>query len=253
MKTSSYTHSPSIPAEDVEKNVTAFIGREERDPQELKQVSPIEIPEFGPQQTITLLSHLYTPEECINILEKVPGKDGNLKKKKFSRGETFTQHSWIALINKIDWSVPEDPSTASHEVLFTINPITKVPKYEGRYCRDADCTGHRYLLAECDGLRVRRQAALLMGFPLPIKAIISSGGRSLHAILEINAEGPKSYSYIAKSLMLMLKFIGFDHSCSNPSRKSRLPGFTREDPDTKEVRPQELLYLNPNPEMKPIL
>lgn len=247
MKTSSYTRLPGIPAEVVEENITAIIGTTETDPQELKKLSPVEIPAFGQPQASKLLQIMYEPHEHVNVLSKRPGVVGKPGKAKLDRGLSYTQQTWVDILTKADIC------NQDCDYIFTINPVCAVPSAPSGFYSDVDCTDWRYLLAECDEISLPRQAALLTRLPLPIKAIISSGGRSLHAILEISAKDERSYRDIARPLLRTLRKVGFDPSCGNPSRKSRLPGFIRVDPTSKEVRQQELLYINPSPTLKAIV
>ena len=136
--------------------------------------------------------------------------------------------------------------------LYTINPVAEHASGKSGYFRDADCVAWRYLLVECDEVSMPEQAAMLVRLPLPIRAITSSGGRSLHAVVQVEAEDEKAYKKLTSGLLRKLQLIGFDPSCTNPSRKSRLPGFTRIDKETGLQGKQELLYLNNSPKAEAI-
>ena len=65
---------------------------------------------------------------------------------------------------------------------------------------------------------------LLAKLPLPIAAILGSGGRSLHAWVRIDAANADEFrGDVSRMLALLAKF-GVDAKNKNPSRMSRLPG-----------------------------
>jgi hypothetical protein len=90
------------------------------------------------------------------------------------------------------------------------------------------------------------QLSVLAKLPLPISAILESGGRSLHALVKMDAQDIHEYrSNVARMLTLLSKF-GFDHKNKNPSRLFRLPGVRREI-GAVGGGAQRIIYLNPNP------
>jgi RecA-family ATPase len=79
----------------------------------------------------------------------------------------------------------------------------------------------------------------LARLPLPIAAIIFSGGKSYHALVRVDAPDATVYrDEVGKMLALLRKF-GFDQQTGNPSRMSRLPGAMR------GGKLQRLIYLAP--------
>jgi hypothetical protein len=58
---------------------------------------------------------------------------------------------------------------------------------DGHGCQDVNVTAYRFALIECDQIPRPLQLSLLARLPLPIAAILTSGGRSLHAWVKVNA------------------------------------------------------------------
>jgi len=117
---------------------------------------------------------------------------------------------------------------------------------------DANITAFRFALIECDGAPLELQMSLLAKLPLPIAAILTSGGRSLHAWVKIDAQNAEDYrNTVAQMLSILAKF-GVDGKNKNPSRLSRLPGVVRAIGATGDGR-QRLLYLDPSPIQKKII
>jgi hypothetical protein len=89
--------------------------------------------------------------------------------------------------------------------------------------------------------------ALLFGWP--VAALIDSGGKSIHAWLQVKAQDLVDWKRQVRDGMFgrFLVPMGADSACCNPSRLSRTPGHQRRETG----RWQRLLYLNPQPEIKP--
>jgi hypothetical protein len=110
---------------------------------------------------------------------------------------------------------------------------------------DANITSHRFVLLEFDSLPLGLQAAVFACLPLPTFCILTSGGRSLHAWIRVDAVDADNYRELAQGIFRELKPLGVDPSNKNPSRLSRLPGVQRKHGAAGDGR-QRLLYLNPN-------
>jgi hypothetical protein len=127
-----------------------------------------------------------------------------------------------------------------------MNPV------DGCGIADANVTAFRFALVECDAMPLELQMALLARIPLPISAIISSGGRSLHAWVRVDADTLEDYRRTVSRMLALLARFGVDGQNKNPGRMSRLPGVVRKIGAEGDGR-QRLLYLNPNPVQEAIL
>lgn len=108
---------------------------------------------------------------------------------------------------------------------------------DGNGCSDANVTAYRHALVESDEISVERQYAIYKELELPIAALVHSGGKSLHAIVKVDAPDFKEYQKRVDFLYRICKKNGLviDRKNKNPSRLSRLPGATRNNSKQKLV------------------
>lgn len=123
---------------------------------------------------------------------------------------------------------------------------TKAGKESFR-CDDAVIV-FRYAVAEFDEIPAAEQLAFWWGFrqdlpALKIAALISSGGKSVHAWLRVDARNREEWeAEVERGLFSeLLVPLGCDPACRNESRLSRLPGHYR----AEKKNWQRLLYLDP--------
>ena len=100
---------------------------------------------------------------------------------------------------------------------------------DGKGENNANVTRWKYCLIESDNISVEKQYSLLKAMNIPITFLISSGGKSLHAITRVDAENAQQYRERVRKLYEFCKKSGFepDEQDKNESRFSRLPGVQR--------------------------
>lgn len=101
--------------------------------------------------------------------------------------------------------------------------------FDGTGIADANVTDYRYALVESDDISIEKQYAIYKELELPVAALVYSGGKSLHAIVRIEAPDFKEYQKRVDFLYDVCKKNGLviDRKNRNPSRLSRMPGVTR--------------------------
>lgn len=106
-----------------------------------------------------------------------------------------------------------------------INPL----KEKGR--KKEDIADFRYVLIESDEIPIEEQYKALKRLNLPIATLTHSGGKSLHAVVHVDAANEGEYGKRVKVLYDYCKEHGFpiDESTKNPSRLTRLAGCMRGD------------------------
>lgn len=114
---------------------------------------------------------------------------------------------------------------------------------DGKSRRCEECvTSFRYAVLESDLAEPRAWLAALAQIPLPIVSVTTSGGKSIHALVLINASSKGQWDKIVRTrLGPTLVTLGADAAALTAVRLTRLPGVHR------GTRLQELLYLNPEP------
>ncbi len=101
--------------------------------------------------------------------------------------------------------------------------------FDGKGCRNSNVTDFRYALVESDDMALEMQNALIRELELPVAALVYSGGKSLHAIVKVDAADSNEYRKRVDYLYNVCKKNGIkvDTQNKNPARLSRMPGVTR--------------------------
>jgi hypothetical protein len=199
---------------------------------DLWEKSPIRLEWGFPKDAVNLVTALYRPDENVNIVTDYSVSGG--KGHPYGRGQTKKKEEWITLFDE------NGPPPGKMGVWIRPNPT------DGKGISDANITAFRFLLVEFDAISVTLQLPFLSRLPLPISAIITSGGKSLHAWVRIDANNPADYRSLSNEIFDVLDPFGVDSANKNPSRLSRLPGVIRQMGSYEDNR-QRLLYLNPGP------
>lgn len=100
---------------------------------------------------------------------------------------------------------------------------------DGTGRKDANVTSYRYALVECDNMEPGKQLAAIHQMELPCAALVYSGGKSVHAIVRVNAPDYAEYRKRVDYLYATCQKNGLtlDQQNRNPSRLSRMPGILR--------------------------
>jgi len=213
------------------------------DEADLWEASAIRPPDDWTTDALALLASLYLPGELVNVVTafKADTKpDGSLKANPAGFGDTLERDKLIALFRERGTQQSEAGGW------LRMNPVDRGGT------ADANVTAFRFALIECDAVPVDLQLSLLAKLPLPTAAILTSGGRSLHAWVRVDAASAEAYRQTVARMLALLSKFGVDGANKNPSRLSRLPGVTRTIGAAGDGR-QRLLYLNPSPKQKAIL
>lgn len=97
--------------------------------------------------------------------------------------------------------------------------------------RNENVTDFRYALVECDNMELGKQQAIIRQLELPCAALVYSGGKSVHAIVRVDAPDYAEYRRRVDYLYAACQKNGLtiDQQNRNPSRLSRMPGILRGD------------------------
>ena len=176
------------------------------------------------QEVRRYLETLFKPSDLISIVTKsIQDKDG--KYKPCNTGNTFRVSELLDKLSRygddIGAAIGDYNPKAGAWVRF--NPV------DGQGVKNTNVTEYRYALVESDTLSISEQKDLIKKLNLPIAALVHSGGKSLHAIVHIDATDYETYKTRVKELYRICKENGLeiDEQNKNPSRLSRLPGCDR--------------------------
>lgn len=100
---------------------------------------------------------------------------------------------------------------------------------DGKGVKNANVTEYRYALVESDVTDITHQNQILRDLELPIACLVYSGGKSIHAIVRIDAIDYTEYRKRVDFLYDVCEKNGLkvDKQNKNPSRLSRMPGVMR--------------------------
>ncbi len=138
-------------------------------------------------------------------------------------------------------------------VWFLPQPVTGEfhpnPRTDGKLSRRSEeaVTCWRYLVLESDEADPDLWLRALVQMPLRIVSICESGGRSIHALVRVDAESKADWDALVAPIKPILITLGADPGALTAVRLTRLPQAQR------GSRLQRLLYLNPEADGVPIL
>lgn len=212
---------------------------------ELRERSPVDPDSCTPAE---FLMHLFRPDERVFVCSDIADREGVL----WERDRDDTSHDPHALDALI---FPEEGQGA----WFLSNPVHSEWQFVGRLIRpnnpkgmtlrSEEClTDYRYLVLESDQAPTELWIPILAQLPLPILSITTSGGRSIHAIIRVDAATPDDWQDVKQQIAPALVTLGADRGALSLVRLSRLPSCFR----ASNGQWQKLLYLNPRADETPI-
>ena len=100
---------------------------------------------------------------------------------------------------------------------------------DGKGIKNENVTDFRYALVESDSMEIEKQNAVIRELELPVACLVHSGGKSLHAVVRVDAADYQEYRKRVDYLYNICNKNGFktDGQNKNPSRLSRMPGIMR--------------------------
>ena len=184
--------------------------------------------DYSPIRDITdYLSALFEPEEKVCIVTTA-SQDDDGKWRPYGGSASRTAKQLLDSLRKHKETPISDTFGTTNDdsgVWVCFNPM------DGSGRKNSSVTSFRYALVESDVQDIETQYALLQDLKLPIKLLVHSGGKSLHAIVNIGAVDYKQYVERVDYLYTVCRRRGLvvDTADKNPARLSRMPGFKRGD------------------------
>ena len=105
----------------------------------------------------------------------------------------------------------------------------RINAFDGRGVDDTNVLSYKHVLVESDDIEISKQIAIMKALKLPISAMVYSGGKSIHAIVKVDAKSEKEYKDRVNFIFDTCNKNGLktDTANKNPSRLSRMPGLLR--------------------------
>ena len=181
--------------------------------------------DFDPaKQLIKYLETLFAPDENVGYVCESFEKDGKFipaNKGCYDR----TAGQLIELLSRcggdIGAVIGDYNQNAGAWIRF--NPL------DGNGVKNENVTEYKYALVESDSEEIEKQNAIIRELELPVACLVYSGGKSIHAIVRIDASDYDEYRKRVDYLYTVCQKNGLeiDRQNRNPSRLSRMPGVMR--------------------------
>lgn len=200
----------------------------------LRRASPVVV---GSQDSASVLRRLYPPGSGEKVLI-------------FSEMKSQGQFVWDA--DASDRVQNRHLPTGKEGVWFLPQPVDGEyhpnPRLDGKRSRRSEesVTSWRYAVLESDQADTDDWLRCLVQLPLRIACICESGGRSIHALVRLDAASKKDWDEKIGSIKRVVVTLGADAGALSAVRLTRLPQAQRGE------RVQRLLYLNPSPDGRAI-
>ncbi len=173
---------------------------------------------------IEYLGTLFSPDDHVGyVTETFEAEDGERKPTRGNYDRTAGQ--LIEALKKCGDDLGAvlgdyDPGTGAW---IRFNPL------DGKGVKNDNVTAFRFALIESDSMDLGEQNAIIRELELPVACLVYSGGKSLHAIVRIDAASYEEYRTRVDYLYSVCEKNGMkvDKQNRNPSRLSRLPGAVR--------------------------
>ena len=191
----------------------------------LKHRSPVEPWNDGP----FMLKHLYEPGDVIRIFDDMKNI---VPKISLRMGDDVSQNPPVEAPNGV-WFLCNPTDGKWH-----LNPRTG----KGSCRSEESIIRYPYAVLESDTAPADLWLSALVQIPIPVVAIYTSGGRSIHALWRVDARSKVEWDETIAPFKGPLKVLGADTSALSAVRLTRLPGCIRK--STGKL--QKLLYLNPD-------
>lgn len=170
------------------------------------------------------LGALFRPGDTVNFVVSSFEKDG-----KFLPSGKGVNKSFEELIKACD--IYEDIGYILGDWNPKAGAWARINPMSGEGCKNSDVEEFRHCLIESDSLPKEEQLRKIRELNLPCSALVDSGGKSIHAIVKIDAgKDEKLYRERVSKLHEFLAKNGFsvDKACKNASRLSRIAAVTRD-------------------------
>ena len=177
------------------------------------------------EELITYLDLLFEPEDKVAFVTNDVWQTGDGKwvpaKGRYDKTAAELTRSLRKHPDDLGATIGDWKKEAGAWIRF--NPV------DGNGVKNENVTAFRYALVESDTLPISEQDAMYRKLELPIAALVHSGGKSLHAIVHVDAKDYDEYRQRVDFLYDFLEKQGMeiDKQNRNPSRLSRMPGVTR--------------------------
>lgn len=186
------------------------------------------------QQIVSQITALFEPGEWVNVQTASAWNERQRKWVPADEGVCFERDDLIDRLTNDEWGEVFRGYHPEAGAWFCQNPTNGEGRGKDRTVR------WRHALVESDELSVEEQIRIMLELDLPIATMTTSGGKSVHALVRVDAEGPSHYAERVQALYEICNRAGLkvDPANKDSSRLTRLAGVRRHD------QVQTLIYEN---------
>ncbi len=178
------------------------------------------------EQAATYLETLFSPDDLVCIVRR--GTPSKKWQGKFDPGEVGAFHRCGDLVARLREGVGNmDGGEAG--VWICVNATDGINRSYSK-ANGFHIVGFANALVECDEGDLATQLAWYRSLNLPVRCVVYSGGKSLHAIVAIDASDHETYAKRVRALFSYIERSGLvmDQQNKNCGRLTRLPGPMRD-------------------------
>jgi RecA-family ATPase len=177
------------------------------------------------EQLITYIETLFNDDELVGFVTADVWKNDS---DNWIPGKGYYDRTAKELINELK-KYPDDIGAVLGDWKDEVGAWIRFNPLDGKGVKNENITRFTYALVESDDMPIPEQDAIYRKLELPIACLVHSAGRSLHAIVRVDAKDADEYRKNVDYLYDFLDKNGLkvDRANRNPSRLSRLPGVTR--------------------------
>jgi len=174
-------------------------------------------------QLIKYLETLFEASENVGYVTGTWEKDGKFLPNKGNYDRTAGELIQLLNKNKKDIGAIIGDYNQQAGAWIRFNPL------DGKGVKNENVTDYRFALVESDEMEIEKQNAIIRDLELPVACLVHSGGKSLHAIVRVDAGNYDEYRKRVDYLYNVCRKNGLkvDSQNRNPSRLSRMPGIIR--------------------------
>lgn len=180
------------------------------------------------KQLLDYINTLFQPDDIVAYCVKSAKRQDDEGKTKYYPANSGAYTRTAADICK-DLEHYDDISFAIGDYDPKAGAWIRFNPFDGQGVANANVVDYRYALVECDDISLEKQYSLIKQMQLPVACLVHSGGKSIHAIVKVNAIDKDEYAKKIQFLYQACEKSGLkiDTKNKNPSRLSRMPGIER--------------------------
>lgn len=179
------------------------------------------------EQLTTYINTLFQPDDIVAFcMQAIKKEDGEKVKWVPANAGSYSKTA-AQLLKELQHY--DDISYAFGDYKKEAGAWIRFNPFDGNGIKNENVTDFRYTLVECDDMSLEKQYSLIKQMKLPVAVLVHSGGKSLHAIVKVDALDKDDYAKKVQFLYQTCEKSGLkiDTKNKNPSRLSRMPGVER--------------------------